>query len=311
MDERKIKMKKRISVLLILCMAIIMMTGCTAFKGTTEPQTNEGKRIITLAPADFEIMYDLGAEDQLVGRSDYCDYPTQGASVESVGECLLPDTEKIIALKPDVVIAEYMLTDQDVLDGLVNAGINVVASPSPNTVEGIYEKINKLAEITGKQEKATEIIDLMKLAMTKHVDEKLSSAQPAPVSVYYVVDTGEYGEYTATGDTFINEIINAAGKMHNVAENATGWTYTAEQLILDDPDYIIGMAEHIQKIRENPQYKNLTAVKVGHAVAFDINILSRPTPRAVLEGIPLLRETLHVDSRLVETIIPTEQSIKN
>jgi iron complex transport system substrate-binding protein len=65
---------------------------------------SEPERVVSVAPNLTELMYELGAGDKLVGRSDYCDYPEEVSQIESVGTLYTPDIEKIVSLEPDVVI---------------------------------------------------------------------------------------------------------------------------------------------------------------------------------------------------------------
>lgn len=281
-------MKKIIVGVLILILALASFSGCAASKAAAGPETAIAKRIISLSPADMEILYAIGAGDSVVGKSDYCDYPSALSKVESVGESLLPSTEKIVALKPDLVIAEQGLTDQDTLDGIAKLGIKVLSPAPPKSIEGIYDKIKSLGEVSGKNSEAEKLIADLKQFI---VNQEKSNQGKIAKSIYYVIDTGEYGEFAATGDTFINGIITAAGG-DNIAKGATGWMFSPELLIAADPDFIIGSKLNISKVRANSSYASLKAVKENHLVVVDENIFSRPTPRAIKEGIVILRDIL-------------------
>jgi len=281
-------MKKLIIITAIITLFAGLLTGCAASGTAAEPEQASAKRIISLSPADMEILYAIGAGDTVVGKSDYCDYPADLTEVESVGECLLPNTEKIVALAPDLVIAEQGLTDQDTLDGLTKLGIKVFSPAPPTNIQGIYDKITSLGEVTGKTEEATKLIaDLSAMIAANEQD----NAGKTRKTIYYVIDTGEYGEFAVTGDTFINGIIEAAGG-DNIAKDATGWLFSPELLIAANPDYIIGSDLNISKIKANSAYTSLKAVTENHLVVVDENIFSRPTPRAIEQGIPILKDIL-------------------
>lgn len=279
-------MKKSKGMILALILAVGLLTGCAADKPALSSEATVAKRIVALSPADMEILYAIGAGDSVVGKSDYCEYPSESAKVESVGECLLPSTEKIVALKPDLIIAEQGLTDQDTLDGIANLGIKVLSPRPPQSIEGIYEKITALGEVTGKKAEAEKLIGELKNLISEHEKDNQGKTRK---TIYYVIDTGEYGEFAVTGDTFINGIIEAAGA-DNIAKDATGWMFSPELLIAANPEFIIGSELNISKIKANSAYTSLRAVKENHLVVVDENIFSRPTPRAIEEGIVILKD---------------------
>jgi iron complex transport system substrate-binding protein len=280
-------LKKSFLITLIALILIISFAGCTKEENSAA-STDVANKIIVLSPADMEIIYAISAEDKVVGRSNYCDYPEAALAIESAGECLLPSTEMMVALNPDVVITEQGLTDQKTLDGLIQLGIRVDANLPPTSIEGIYDKIIYLGDLTGKTNEAEALVaDLEEFVSTAEADNQSADAK----KVYYVIDTGEYGEFAATGDTFISNIIEIAG-FSNVAKDATGWMFSPELLIAADPDFIIGSELNISKIKANAQYENIKAVKEGKLIVIDDNIFSRPSPRVITEGVNTLREIL-------------------
>jgi iron complex transport system substrate-binding protein len=280
-------LKKSFLITLIALILIISFAGCTKEENSAA-STDVANKIIVLSPADMEIIYAISAEDKVVGRSNYCDYPEAALAIESVGECLLPSTEMMVALNPDVVITEQGLTDQKTLDGLIQLGIRVDANLPPTSIEGIYDKIIYLGDLTGKTNEAEALVaDLEEFVSTAEADNQSADAK----KVYYVIDTGEYGEFAATGDTFISNIIEIAG-FSNVAKDATGWMFSPELLIAADPDFIMGSELNISKIKANAQYENIKAVKEDKLIVIDDNIFSRPSPRVITEGVNTLREIL-------------------
>ncbi len=282
-------MKKWITVTIIALISVGLMAGCgSQAPGEEAAEDGADRNIIVLAPADLEILFTLGAEEYIVGRSDYCDYPEAAFQIASVGECLLPDTEKMVALKPDLIIAEQGLTDQDTLDGISGLGIEVMTNTPPQSMDELYDHIMMLGEVTGKTDEASMVVTDLQSYISESEEE---NSGVEPTSIYYVIDTGEYGEFAATGDTFINDIITAAGG-YNVAESASGWMFSPELLITADPEVIVGSELNIGKIAGNPQYAEVRAVRTQRLYVIDDNLLSRPTPRAVLEGIPMLKDLL-------------------
>jgi iron complex transport system substrate-binding protein len=251
---------------------------------------SEPMKIISMAPNITEMIYKLGVESKLIGRTNYCDYPEAVSSIETVGSLREPDIEKIISLEPDIVIASTHFSD-DSEKQLTDLGVKVIVLYEEQDVEGIYSIIKTLGTICNSNVKATEAANEMKESVeaTKAAVTNLE----AP-SVYYVVSFGEYGDYTAGGDTFVGQLITLAGG-NNIAQEVSGWSYTLESLLEADPDIII-IAEDMKDsfvVAEN--YKDLTAVKNNQVYTIDKNTIERQGYRNA-EGLRSLAEIIHPEA---------------
>lgn len=260
-------------------------------KGKEVVIESEPKKIISVAPSITELIYALGKGDELVGRTDYCDYPEVVKGVESIGSLTDPNVEKIIELKPDVVIASTHFKD-DVAKKLEDLGIKVVVLYNAEDFNGAYDTITTLGQIVNAQDKAEDLVSGMK----KKVDDikKKVGGLETP-KIYYVVGFGKDGDYTATGDTFIAQMLEMAGG-NNIAKDATGWKYSLEKIIENDPEYIVisknyGMKEQFET---TDGYKELSAVKNNKVIEIDDNLLNRQGPR-LAEGVEALAKILHPD----------------
>lgn len=248
---------------------------------------SEPKRIISVAPSITEIVYALGKEGNLVGRTDYCDYPEEAKNVESIGSLTNPDVEKIVELKPDVVIASTHFKE-DVGQKLKDLGINIIVINDSKNINGAYESINKLGEILNAKDKAEEVVKSNKEKIEEIKEKTVNEETP---KAYYVVGFGKNGDFTATGDTFIAEMIEVAGG-DNIAKDATGWAYNLESLIENDPEYIIISNGMKDEFMATEGYKELSAVKNNNVFEIDGNLLNRQGPR-ISEGVEALAKILH------------------
>ena len=257
-------------------------------KEDTYTVTKTHKKVASLAPSVTEIMFDLGAQDMLVTRTDYCNYPAAAAKITSVGKMNEPSIEKIIAQKPTVVIAETHFKE-DVLNQLKKAGMEVMAMKTPNSMEETYSSIRTIATIVDKNYEGRALISTMKgkLAQVSLKTKKLNKP-----SAYIVVGTGEGGEYTHGKDSFMNEVLNICGYV-NAGQDADGWKYTLEKLIKKNPTYLLTPAWTMETIKTGAAYKGLSAVKDGKVVEINNDIFSRASNRVVTEGLKELLKIAH------------------
>ena len=250
------------------------------------------KRIISTAPNVTESIFALGAEDKLVGRTDYCDYPEGVSSIESIGTLTEVNIEKITELEPDVVIAASFFSEENIKK-LEELDIKVAVIVSQENFEGVYENIRNIALITDKEEKAEEII----IEMQEKVNYVKESIEPfESKSVYYVIGHGEYGDYTATGDTFIGKMLEIAGGK-NVAKDATGWKFSLEKLVEADPAIIISEDDEstMNGLKEANGYKDLTAIKTDKLYGVNKDMVSRMGPR-LADGLLQMAKSIHPEA---------------
>ncbi|QCX32648.1 ABC transporter substrate-binding protein [Caloramator sp. E03] len=247
------------------------------------------ERIVSVAPNITEIVAALNAKDRLVGRTDYCDYPQDISSIESIGTLMEPNIEKIVSLKPDIVIASTHFKKES-LEKLEQLNIKVVVLYGAENFDGAYETIEKVGEIIGEKEAADKIVSDMKKKVNEVISKVKNASKP---KVYYVISYGKYGDYTAGKGTFIDEAIKMAGGT-NIAEDAEGWKYSIEKLVKNDPDIIICSKYYDSKagISSTPGYKDLRAVKEGKLLEIDNNMLDRQGPR-LAQGLEELAKLIH------------------
>lgn len=260
--------------------------------GNTITIDAEPQKIVSVAPNMTELLYELGVGDKLVGRSDYCDYPAEVSEIPSVGEIQTPDIEAITALEPDLVLVSTHFAEEDVAK-LNDLGIQVLSLYSENDIYGVYQMIETVATVCNCQPKGEEVINKMK-ATFDDISSKTSELEHP--SVYYVVGYGEYGDYTATGDTFVHGLIELAGG-NNIAKDATDWSFTLEKLLEADPDIIIIGKDMAENFKATDNYKELTAVKENKVYEMDTNLFDRQGYRNA-EGVKELAKLLYPDVAL-------------
>ena len=271
----------------------------TGTDGTEITIDEEPEKIVSMGPNMTEILYAIGAGDKLVGRTDYCDYPAEVSKVESVGSISNADIEKILSLEPDLVLASTHFSD-DAIKQLDDAGVPVLYLYDESDMNGVYDMIGLVGKAVNCTEKAEETIEEMQVKMD-YVSDRLANADENP-TVYYVVGYGEYGDYTAGGDTFVNGILTAAGG-DNIASDVEGWSYSTETLLEKDPEYVILSEYNEEGFCTTDPYTELSAVKNGFVKTIDTNMLDRQGPRNA-DAVVELAQMLHPECFPAETEYP-------
>lgn len=247
-------------------------------------------KVVSMAPNITETIYQLGLESKLVGRTDYCDYPEEVLNIESVGTMRSPNIEKIISLESDVVIASTHFSEE-ANKKLTDLGVKVIVLYEEHEIEGVYSIIETMGTIFNVNEAAAMAVNDMKTSITETKDRIEGLENP---DVYYVVGFGEYGDYTAGGDTFVGQMITMAGG-NNIAQNVSGWSYSLESLVEADPDIIIISQDMKADFEAAENYEDLTAVKNGKVYGIDKNLMERQGYRNA-EGLRTLAEMIHPEA---------------
>jgi len=237
-------------------------------------------------------VFALGRGDLLVGRTDFCQYPAEVANIESVGGISNLNIEKILALNPDLVISGSMIP-QKAAEQLSALGVPIVCVIEKNRFDGLYENISKIGQLIGRSPQADSLNRQLKL----RIESELSSSTADTIgqladntnhnalcghapSVYYVVGFGAGGNFTAGGDTFINDLIAMAGG-RNIAAGVKGWSYSLEALMSENPDFIIIRREDSATFCNTKPYTRLDAVKNGRVVAIESATIDLQIPRNI------------------------------
>lgn len=263
-------------------------------KGNEISLDKQYKRVISLSPNVSETIASLGAANLLVGRTDYCTYPPEIQGVETVGDLVSPSIEKIISLAPDIVIVSTIGQNQT-LEALSNANINVAYIDKSQTMEGTFALIEDIGLLLNREYEAKKIVNEMKEEI-KRVVQRVSSLEK--ISTYYVAGFGQWGDFTSTGDTFIHEMIELAGG-DNIAKDARNWTFSLEQLLVKDPEIIILSSTWGSTFEETKKafisyeaYAPLRAVTHDNIFPIDSDILNRQGPRSA-RAVTLLSNIIH------------------
>ena len=244
------------------------------------------QRIVSTSPAVTEIIYALGGSHLLVGRTDFCTYPPEAMQIASIGGISNLNIERIMSLNPDLVISGSMIPRKSTIQ-MEKMGVPTVCVIEQQHYEGLYDNISKIGRLIG----CTQTADSLNAVLRDRLKRLDVQTTTKPRSVYYVVGFGASGNFTAGGDSFINDIIRLAGG-RNIAEDITGWSYSLENLMQQNPEYIVIRKEDSAAFCRMPPYNQLDAVKNGHVIAIESSLIDLQVPRNT-EAVQFLFDRLH------------------
>ena len=237
-------------------------------------------RLVSLAPNITEIVYALGLGDELEGDTDNCDFPPQAKLKPHVGTMVNPSLERIVALKPDLVLGTPEANRRETADQLERLGIPLYGVTA-NTLAGTLASIEDLGKILGRAAEARNVVAQMQ-ARVDRVKTRIAG-RPKPKVLFVVW----YRPLITVGPhTFIADVIRTAGGIP-IGEDLKGeWPrLSLEELLPQDPDLILfpeseSFSPNKQEFQNLPGWKDLQAVKENRMFFVSETIL-RPGPRLV------------------------------
>ncbi len=243
------------------------------------------QRIVSISASTTEILFAIGAGDQVVGRDEYSLYPEAALEVENVGALWgeVP-TETILALEPDLIVAAQIISEEQ-SQSLRDLGLNVYHQGNPLTYEDLYENLRDMAALTGHGAEAEALIT----DLDTRVQGVMLAIAPSSylVPTFYELDaTDPSSPWTTGAGTFIDYIISSAGGF-NVASSLEGdfAQISGEELIDANPEVIL-LADALygitpESVAERPGWDVIAAVQNGAIYPIDPNMMSVPGPRLV------------------------------
>ena len=248
-----------------------------------KPQT-----VVSISPGITEILFDLGVGNKIIGRTIFCNFPKEALQIEAIGGISDANLERIIALRPQIVITSSMVR-KDLVENIEKAGISIICLPERSNIEGVFGTIKILGKIFDKENTADSLINNMKNQLNE-IKSTYNDNSYKP-SIYYVVGYGATGDFTAGRDTYINEIIELSGG-RNIANNISNWLYSKEELFAQQPDYIIVRQEDLNHFINTAPYKDLKAVKQKKVLGINSSLIDCQTCRSI-EAIRIISNFIH------------------
>jgi iron complex transport system substrate-binding protein len=265
----------------------------TALELKTEPQ-----KIVSLTPAETEVLYAIDAGDRLVGKvEDIANFPPEAAKVPVVGTFSGVDVEKIVGLGADLVIAGGSGgTPKDAIDKLRSLKVPVLVLYAPD-VAGVLADIELTGKATGQSAEAEALTSSMQAGFDDVTGAIDTATKP---KVFY--ETGDQPSiYGIADDSVYAQMIELAGGAPVTTGSATNWEMPTEKLVTANPDLIIlgdsAYGVTAEAVAKRPGWAEIAAVKAGAIKPIDDIVVTRPGPR-LIDGLRLLAAAIHPEIAL-------------
>jgi len=254
------------------------------------------KSIISLAPSITEILFALGLNEEIAAVTNFCDYPEPVFNKPRIGGFINPSIEKIVSLKPDLIIATRDGNRWETIHRLSDLGFPVYLI-HPKSFNGVMKAIHQIGVIVGKEDESKKI--LLNMISKKEGITTRTKSLPKP-KVFFQI--GYAPIMTVGRETLADDLIRLAGG-RNISENESVNypLYNIETILSKAPEIIIvssmdSKKDYLNLIKMWQSWKDLPAVKMNTIYVIDSNLVDRPTPR-IVEGLEALAEMIHPEVR--------------
>jgi iron complex transport system substrate-binding protein len=233
------------------------------------------ERIVSLSPMATEVLFAIGAGDQVVAADEFSTYPEEAPTTDLSG--IEPNVEAVTAYDPDLVI---IVNDaNDLVASLTSLEIPVLVSSAPTDIESGYDIMAELGVATGQVDRTDEVVSDLR----EDIDAALAEAPETAVRVYHELDENFYA---ASSYGFVGDVYEQMGAS-NIADEAdpdqSGFPQLTEEFIVDaDPELIV-ITDQVDytadDVAERSGWQDITAVDEGNIVTVDADVASRWGPR--------------------------------
>ena len=251
------------------------------------------KRIVSLAPSITEMLFAIGLNDEIVGVTEFCDFPPPALEKPKVGHSQ-PNLETLVALQPDLIVSPKSFLRADLLARLEQLKIPTFLFES-KTVEDIVTHIRVLGRIVGRVPeslKLSEKIQKRVVALTSQLEGRSRPTLLFVLSADPLISVGP--------GSYIHQLIELAGAKNAAEDSEVPYPrFNVEEVLRQNPEFLLfptGRSEGIPQAERDQwrRWPSLEAVKQNNLVQVQSDLLSRPGPR-VVEGLEALIKILHPD----------------
>tara|TARA_B100001063_G_scaffold80974_1_gene75352 strand:- start:951 stop:1799 length:849 start_codon:yes stop_codon:yes gene_type:complete len=255
-------------------------------------------RIVALAPHIVENLYAIGAGDLIVGTLDYADYPQEATKIERIGGYNGISIEKLLMLKPDMVIAWKSGNQAEDLAQIKRLGIELYLS-DPSSIEGVASEILKLGQITGHIEQSKKVAETFTAKLNAI---KVTQKDKTTLTGFYQLWPEPM--MTVSKKTWINQLIETCQVTNVFANSDTDYPQISiENVIVTKPQVIIIPDEKSKRVIPTfnwQQWPEIPAVKYEQFISVNADLLHRFTPR-MLDGLAQMCDKVDISREFIKS----------
>ena len=284
-------------LLTFLCVNVSFGYTVTDEIGRSVNISSTPQRIVSLAPGITETLYELGLDGEIAGVTGYCNWPPRARKKPRIGGFTNPSIEKIVSLKPDLIIATIDGNRKDTVNQLERIGLPVYVI-NPSNTDKILEGIIHMGEITNRKDAADKLVTKLRKRLNNITAQTRNKIKPR---IFFQI--GLEPVITAGGGTLIDEAIERAGGVNIAGRDAARYPrYSAEGIMAGSPDIILfaPMANDkeftaVKKFWQ--QFPGIPAVKNNKIYPINTDLISRASPR-LFDAIETMAVIFHPDIKL-------------
>jgi iron complex transport system substrate-binding protein len=300
-------LKFRLTAVALLSFAVLAVLACSrpttapadVAKDSREVVDEAGRkitipvkieRIVSLAPNLTEIVYAVGAGNSLVGNTEYCDYPPEAKQVAKVGDTMHPSIERIIALKPQLVLVSTASQLEAFTTQLDQQHIPIYVT-NPRSLEEVFRSIETLGDLLGHHDWAATVAQDLR---TRAAAVEVAMRSAKPTKVFYQVS----GEplYTIGREAYLTDLVRRAGGVSVTADVPGAFPrFSDEAALAARPEAIIlpsGGSMGSANSTVAPALRDSPAARTNRVYKINDDWLARPGPR-LLDGLEAMARALH------------------
>lgn len=239
------------------------------------------RRIVSISPTATEMLFAIGAGDQVIAVDDQSNYPPEAPTTKLSG--YEPNAEAVVGYDPDLVVASG--DDPGLSKALTAVDVPFLVQPAATTLDDTYEQLEQLGEATGHAREALQVAETMEEEIEDAIAD-IPEFDRAPTYYHELDDT----YFTVTSKTFIGQVYDLMG-LRNIADEAKGAAsgypqLSAEYIVDADPDLIfladtVCCGQSFETVAKRPGWDRISAVENGAIVELNDDIASRWGPRIV------------------------------
>lgn len=308
--------RKSILVLTLICI-MALLPGCTGTGEAKPPQSEEQNtklpatdragneisipdqinRIISISPANTEILIELGFADKIIAADEYSKDIKGLPEGIPLFDMMAPDAEQMVALEPDIIYTTGMVLAEgnDPYKPIKDMGICVAYVPASISIEGIYEDILFLAKSLGADSKGADLVNSM-ISKIEEIEEKGKTIENNKTVYFELAESPNL--YSFGTGVFLNEMIEIIGAENVLADYDMWISISEENVIASNPDVIITNVDYIEnpvdEIKSRSGWENVKAVKSDQVYYVDNYATSHPNHNIII-GLEQMAKAIYPD----------------